>query len=145
MIAARPITRWAPTVRSQAKCVPIRKKPSIQLQRLTRTFSTTSKCLASPADQSLIDAKMEELQELYATARDEFEIAAEETEKQTVYAEEDRKAAREEFNKLNKFVQDIIEGNDQVLAGEVRKRIGPRIKELENALLGVEEMAKGQD
>ncbi|KAJ4286436.1 hypothetical protein N0V90_013136 [Kalmusia sp. IMI 367209] len=44
-----------------------------------------------------IDAVIEEIQDLYGTARDEFEIAAEETEKNTTYAADDRAAAREDW------------------------------------------------
>ena len=38
---------------------------------------------------------MDSLQEMYATAKDEFEIAVEETEKKTVYASDDRAAAKD--------------------------------------------------
>src|SRR4051794_22827620 len=43
------------------------------------------------------DALMENLNDLYSTARDEFEIAAEETEGKTIYAADDREAAKEAF------------------------------------------------
>ncbi|KAJ9644028.1 hypothetical protein H2199_003896 [Coniosporium tulheliwenetii] len=72
----------------------------------------------------------------YATARDEFEIAAEETEKQTVYAEDDRAAAREELEKLKAVYQEAITGPDKALAEEVERRAGGRIRELENAVRG---------
>jgi hypothetical protein len=81
----------------------------------------------------------------YATARDEFEIAAEETEKATVYAEEDRKAAREELTKLQKAFKDIVDGPDAALAEEVKRRVGQRIRELENAVVAMEELAQNHD
>ena len=52
------------------------------------------------SSKSAADEKIEEITELYATAQDEFEIAMEETEKMSVYAEEDRKAAREELTRV---------------------------------------------
>lgn len=88
---------------------------------------------------------MEEIQDLYATARDEFEIAAEETEKQTVYAADDRAAAREELAKLLEAYKRVVEGPDAGVGEEVRRRVGQRIRELENAVTAMEEMASGQD
>src|SRR5262245_16675773 len=46
----------------------------------------------SPEAAQKIEEAIEEIQELYGTARDEFEIAAEETEKNTTYAADDRAA-----------------------------------------------------
>jgi hypothetical protein len=97
------------------------------------------------ATQSTVDAKIEEIQELYATARDEFEIAAEETTSNTVYAEEDRTAAKKELEKLQKVYSDTINGSDKQLADEVKKRVGQRIRELENAMQAMEDMARNQD
>jgi hypothetical protein len=61
------------------------------------------------------DQRIEEITELYATAYDEFEIAMEETEKQTTYAE------------------------DRELAEEVKRRIGSRVRELEMGVIRMEE------
>ncbi|OCK89888.1 uncharacterized protein K441DRAFT_618765 [Cenococcum geophilum 1.58] len=94
--------------------------------------------------QPVIDQKMEEIQDLYATARDEFEIAAEETEKQTVYAADDRAAARDELAKLVEAYKRVVEGPDAEVGEEVRRRVGQRIRELENAVTAMEEMALGQ-
>lgn len=82
---------------------------------------------------------------MYATAKDEFEIAAEETEANTVYAEEDRAAAREELTKVQEAYKAVLEGPDQEVAEEVKRRIGQRIRELENAVIAMEEMAMNQD
>ena len=84
---------------------------------------------------------METLTDLYATAKDEFEIAAEETEKKTVYAADDRDAAREAFGILKEAYEKAVRESDPETAKEVQSRTGPRIKELENALTAVEEMA----
>ena len=69
----------------------------------------------------------------------------EETEKVSVYAEEDRKAAREELGKVQEAYRLVVEGEDRELAEEVRGRIGQRIRELERGVEEMEEMALGQD
>ena len=97
------------------------------------------------SSKSAADEKIEEITELYATAQDEFEIAMEETEKVSVYAEEDRKAAREELGKVQEAYKAVVEGADSQLAEEVRRRIGQRIRELEHGVTAMEEMAMNQD
>lgn len=82
---------------------------------------------------------------MFATAQDEFEIAMEETEKMSVYAEEDRKAAREELNKLQETYKSVLEGPDTTLADEVKQRVSHRIRELDAAVNAMEEMALHQD
>jgi hypothetical protein len=69
----------------------------------------------------------------------------EETEKMTVYAEDDRQAAREELDKLTKMLTDVVEGEDKELGEEIKKRVGGRIRELENAVKNMEELAMHQD
>ena len=97
------------------------------------------------SSKTLADEKIEEITELYATAQDEFEIAMEETEKVSVYAEEDRKAAREELTKVQEAYRSIVEGPDQNLAEEVKRRIGQRIRELEQGVAAMEEIAQNHD
>ena len=93
---------------------------------------------ASHSTRSPVDEKIEEIQELYATAKDEFEIASEETSKKTVYAADDRAAAQEELAKLKEAFERAVseEGGE-----EVRTRVGGRIRELERAVEAMEEMA----
>ena len=74
-----------------------------------------------------------------------FEIAMEETEKATVYAEDDRTAAKEEFQKVQDAYRAIIDGPDQELAEEVKRRIGQRIRELEHGVAAMEELAQSHD
>lgn len=69
----------------------------------------------------------------------------EETEKQTVYAEADRLAAREELTKVQEAYQSIVESADTELAEEVKRRIGQRIRELENGVKNMEDLAMNQD
>lgn len=93
------------------------------------------------ADKSQADAAIEDITELYATAQDEFEIAMEETEKVSVYAEDDRKAAREELEKVQEAYNKIVEGPDADLAEQVKRRIGQRIRELDQGVKRMEELA----
>lgn len=97
------------------------------------------------SSKSTADEKIEEITELYATAQDEFEIAMEETEKATVYAEEDRKAAREELTRVQEAFSAVVNGEDKQLAEEVRRRIGQRMRELEQGVAAMEELAQNQD
>jgi tRNA C32,U32 (ribose-2'-O)-methylase TrmJ len=86
--------------------------------------------------QKQIDAVIEEISDLYGTAKDEFEIASEESEKNTTYAPDDRAAAREELDRLVDYYNGVLEG-DKVVADEVKRRVGQRIREL---VAGVERM-----
>ncbi|ORY01271.1 hypothetical protein BCR34DRAFT_575001 [Clohesyomyces aquaticus] len=92
-----------------------------------------------------IEEVVEEITELYGTARDEFEIAAEETEKNTTYAPDDRAAAREELDKLLEYYKGIVEGEDRAVAEEVKRRVGGKVRELESAIKTMEEAAMAGD
>lgn len=119
-----------------------------------RTFTSTPR-IKWPAEspnsslsadsQKFVDEAIEDIQELYGTAKDEFEIASEETEKNTTYAEDDRAAAREELDRLLEYYKGIVEGEDRVVADEVKRRVGQRIRELEQAVLAMEEAATHHD
>lgn len=92
------------------------------------------------ASKSTADEIIEEITELYGTARDEFEIATEESEKHSVYAADDRAAAREELAKLLKRYNEVVGRDGQEgcagkeVAEEVKRRIGGRLRELERAV-----------
>lgn len=103
-----------------------------------KAFTTTPSRLASPQPA---DAIVETLTDLYGTARDEFEIAAEETEKKTVYAADDRDAAREAFADLKNAFEEAVRVSDPETGKEVQGRVGQRVRELENALTALEESA----
>lgn len=77
----------------------------------------------------------------YATAKDEFEIAAEETEKKSVYGADDREAAKEELQKLKRVYNKYVEESSPDVGAEIRRRIGQRIRELDNAVTALEESA----
>lgn len=95
----------------------------------------------SPEAAQKIEEAIEHIQELYGTAKDEFEIAAEETEKNTTYAPDDRAAAREELDNLLEYYTGLLNGPDRAVAEEVKRRVGGRIRELEQAVLAMEEAA----
>jgi hypothetical protein len=80
---------------------------------------------------------------LYGTARDEFEIATEESEKNTTYAADDRAAAREELDRLVEFYKSVTEGygEEGVVKDEVKRRVGQRIRELVAGVEAMEEEA----
>ncbi|KAF1937332.1 hypothetical protein EJ02DRAFT_57291 [Clathrospora elynae] len=99
----------------------------------------------SPELQQAVEETIEEIQELYGTAKDEFEIASEESEKNTTYAPDDRAAAREELDKLLEYYRGVVGGEDRGVAEEVRRRVGQRIRELEGAVLAMEEAATHGD
>ena len=90
------------------------------------------------ATKSTADELIENIQDQYATARDEFEIATEETEKKSVYAADDRAAAREELDKLKEMFEEALAGSE---GEEVQRRVGQRIRELDNAVAGLEKAA----
>lgn len=69
----------------------------------------------------------------------------EETEKVSVYAEDDRKAAREELTRVQEAYKSAVEGPDEQLAEEVKRRVGQRIRELEQGVAAMEELAQNQD
>ncbi|KIX93817.1 uncharacterized protein Z520_10442 [Fonsecaea multimorphosa CBS 102226] len=99
--------------------------------------SSTPRYAQSPT----ADALMENLNDLYATAKDEFEIAAEETEKKTVYAADDREAAVDALKMLQEAFQKALKETSPEVSKEIQGRVGPRIRELENAVKAMEEMA----
>jgi hypothetical protein len=152
MISVKSIPTRAARTAICAKC--IRSPPPFRLlsaRSLSQTCSRhhTTKPLSPPvfsysrqsrtyAAKSSADEVIEEIQEQYATARDEFEIATEETEKKTVYAADDRAAAREELDNLKALYDKALQGSN---ADEVKSRVGQRIRELDNAVQALEQKA----
>ncbi|RDL39961.1 uncharacterized protein BP5553_04301 [Venustampulla echinocandica] len=110
--------------------LPLRRTSFLHHSRLLPLQSSRSYAAKSSAD-----GLIEEIQDQYATARDEFEIATEETEKKSLYAEGDRAAAREELDKLKAMYDSALMGEN---AEEIRGRIGHRIRELDQAVQALE-------
>lgn len=151
-IITRSLRRAAPskrTLQSLTRHQPQPQRPYATLVNtpitLIRPSQQPTALYSSSSSKSAADEKIEEITELYATAQDEFEIAMEETEKVSVYAEEDRKAAREELEKVKEAFQQAVNGEDQALAEEVKRRVGQRIRELEQGVAAMEELAQNQD
>lgn len=68
-----------------------------------------------------------------------LQIATEETEKKSVYAADDRAAAQEELQKLKEMYGSAIEGE---YGEEIKRRVGQRLRELEQGILALEERAQ---
>jgi len=94
------------------------------------------------ATKSNADQKVDDIAEQYAIAKDEFEIATEETEKRSIYASEDRATAREELSKLEETLEDAVSSSTPDEASEIRGRVGQRIRELKNAVENLNEADK---
>ncbi|KAI9834374.1 MAG: hypothetical protein M1819_002985 [Sarea resinae] len=101
----------------------------------------TPRCVRGYASGREADLYMDAIQEQYATAKDEFEIASEETESKTVYAADDRKAAREELDKLRELYDAAVGKSGPDVSAEIKLRVGSRIRELESAVKNMEETA----
>ncbi|TGJ73505.1 hypothetical protein EYR41_000593 [Orbilia oligospora] len=104
-------------------------RPSTSVSRLYSSTTTTPSTGKRP-----VDAKVEDLSELYALAKDEFEIAVEETSKNTIYARDDRETAREEFEKFRLAYEEAVAGSSEEEGLEIRRRVGQRLREMENAM-----------
>jgi hypothetical protein len=125
----RPLTsRALKTTLPRPNSLPRSSFPSLSKPLLSRTY----------VDKTSADTLIEDLQDQYATARDEFEMAAEETEKKTVYAADDREAAREELDKLKEMYEEALAGED---GEEIKRLIGQKIRELDNAVEAMEKSA----
>ncbi|KAJ5186294.1 hypothetical protein N7449_011058 [Penicillium cf. viridicatum] len=72
--------------------------PRSPLAKPTARTYTDRKGSTGKADADLL---VEELQELYEVAKDEFEIATESTDSSTIYAASDRESARDALNQLS--------------------------------------------
>ncbi|KAH0610340.1 uncharacterized protein H6S33_011867 [Morchella sextelata] len=96
---------------------------------LTRTLASTSFGGRNP-----VDVKVDEISEQYAIAKDELEIAVEETEKRSIYAADDRATVREELEKLENLYRDSVSTSPAEQGEEIRRRVEQRIREFKNAV-----------
>jgi len=69
-------------------------------------------------------------------------LAAEETEKRSIYASEDRATAREELSKLEETFENAVSSSTADEASEIKGRVGQRIRELKNAIENLNEADK---
>jgi len=107
-----------------------------------RTFAERATKPHAGADEAI-----EEIQAQYETAMEELQIAAEETKENTVYAADDRAAAKDEFNKLKDLYEQYMVGESlsQQAKDEVDRRIGRKLKEIEETLRKLEDEAADKD
>ncbi|EAW22863.1 uncharacterized protein NFIA_015560 [Aspergillus fischeri NRRL 181] len=153
---------------------PLRLSPFVTLPSFKRILPSTR---PFSTGKSHADLLVEELQELYETAKDEFEIATDSTASSTIYAASDRESARDALNQLlavySLYTTDIattakshapqqMQQGDSDERGqsvdtnfdpsdiparvrdEVRRRVGQRVRELSNAVEGLEERAHAE-
>ncbi|OGE56597.1 hypothetical protein PENARI_c003G03414 [Penicillium arizonense] len=88
------LTSTTTKVRTTTKTTSI---PPITPQTTIRTYAV----LKGSTGKAEADLLIEELQELYEIAKDEFEIATESTDTGTIYAASDRESARDALNQLS--------------------------------------------
>ncbi|KAJ5880771.1 uncharacterized protein N7473_011824 [Penicillium subrubescens] len=77
-------------------------RPSIQFQTLTiqNPQPLLTRAYSSTPRKPTADLLIEEIQDLYEIAKDEFEIATDSTDGATIYAASDRESARDALNQL---------------------------------------------
>ncbi|KAJ5131897.1 hypothetical protein N7448_006055 [Penicillium atrosanguineum] len=141
-------------------------EPTLSLQN--RAYSSLH-----PSGKPTSDLLVEELQDLYEAATDEFEIATDSTDNATIYAASDRESARDA---LNQFIavyhlytakagekmdgvgvggsategSPVVETNQNPTAvsddirDEIRRRVGQRVRELRSAVVNLEERARAE-
>ncbi|KAF9887510.1 hypothetical protein FE257_010088 [Aspergillus nanangensis] len=165
----RALSSYSHLLRRPTTCLRI-THPHPQSRTLHPNFQLTTRTLATTSTgYSQGDEIVEELQDLYETAKDEFEIATESTDGSTIYAASDRESARDALDQLltvySLYTTDIAstasandpEPDDQSqvvetafdpaaipteVREEVKRRVGQRVRELRNAIEVLEERAK---
>ncbi|KAF7172350.1 hypothetical protein CNMCM5623_004566 [Aspergillus felis] len=76
---------------------PLRRPPLATISSFEKSPTSRRRFSTGKSQADLI---VEELQELYETAKDEFEIATDSTSSSTIYAASDRESARDALNQL---------------------------------------------
>ncbi|KAL8661252.1 MAG: hypothetical protein Q9202_005736 [Teloschistes flavicans] len=113
--------------------------PRVRLLPKTAIFSSqdNARQWRRYASKSSADETIEEITEMTLMWLT-FEIASEETSKKSLYAADDRAAARSELDKLKTAFETAVQGDN---GEEIRRRIGQRIRELERGVEAMEERA----
>ncbi|RAK82318.1 uncharacterized protein BO72DRAFT_443750 [Aspergillus fijiensis CBS 313.89] len=96
----RPLSTATATIPLRLTHPPRTQKPTLPIRLLPRAHPTPQGRRPYTTGKSTSDIIVEELQDLYETAKDEFEIATESTDAATIYAASDREAARDALNEL---------------------------------------------
>ncbi|EWC46233.1 hypothetical protein DRE_04611 [Drechslerella stenobrocha 248] len=100
----------------------------------TYTYRYTPSRHAHATGKRPADEAVDRLSELYASAKDEFEIAVEETAKNSIYARDDRETAREELQKLQTAYDEAVANSPPADSEEIKRRVGQRLRELDSAV-----------
>lgn len=87
----------------------------------------------------------DDIEEQYATAQDEYEIALEETQNGTIYAEDDRKAAKEQIERVLKQYIAAMKGGNSEAADKLSKGLHEKIRQLVEDMEKLESMANAHD
>ncbi|KAL2004214.1 hypothetical protein VTN02DRAFT_5357 [Thermoascus thermophilus] len=132
---------------------------------LASTFTRGYAAVKPPQGKTEADLLVEELQELYDAAKDEFEIAVDSTNAATIYGASDRASARDALDQLVRVYTLYTETtttssapdatapvlpnyNPEEISAEareeVKRRVGQRVRELKNAVEALEESARSQ-
>ncbi|KAB8213046.1 hypothetical protein BDV33DRAFT_185570 [Aspergillus novoparasiticus] len=105
---SRTITAPIRNLRPLSTCLPkhpspVRSTTTKPLSLYAPQFTTQARwgSTQTSSGKSQADLMVEELQELYETAKDEFEIATDSTNGTTIYAASDRESARDALNQLS--------------------------------------------
>ncbi|GKZ35442.1 hypothetical protein AbraIFM66950_006072 [Aspergillus brasiliensis] len=161
-ISARPRPITTTTIISAPRLTTTRTNPPTYIPTLT-----TTKAYTTSSSKPIADQIIDELQELYEVAKDEFEIATESTDSATIYAASDRESARDALNELiavyTVYTRDMSfvshapqQGQVNVDTGldpgtiedevreQVRRRVGTRVREIVGAVESLEERASAE-
>ncbi|KAJ5951140.1 uncharacterized protein N7479_009553 [Penicillium vulpinum] len=96
----RPVFRSLHSLPSYSKWQPGPIPFQLQCSIRPSLPKSTARSYTGSTGKAEADLLVEELQELYEVAKDEFEIATESTESSTIYAASDRESARDALNQL---------------------------------------------
>ncbi|KAJ5301977.1 hypothetical protein PENANT_c057G00294 [Penicillium antarcticum] len=96
-LAARTLHSLTSTTTKVRPATKATSAPSLIPQTIIRSYTD----LKGSTGKAEADLLIEELQELYEIAKDEFEIATESTDTGTIYAASDRESARDALNQLS--------------------------------------------
>ncbi|OJJ49657.1 hypothetical protein ASPZODRAFT_12777 [Penicilliopsis zonata CBS 506.65] len=111
-------------------------------ERLNQLHTLVDMGILATGGKSEADLLVEELQELYEAAKDEFEIATESTDSATIYAASDRESARDALNQLVSVY--TLYTTPIEVSGSPTKVDGAQQQEQENQIEDLGETDQGQ-
>ncbi|KAF3919343.1 hypothetical protein ABW21_db0203480 [Orbilia brochopaga] len=113
--------------------------PRLLLSPTRQLAVFTAYRFASTTGKRPVDEKVDGLAELYVSAKDEFEIAVEETAKNSIYARDDRETSREELQMFKEAYEEAVAASSREDGEEIKRRVGQRLRELESAVESLSE------